>query len=139
MNVPVTNGSLVVATPANARRDPLTPNGSHNVGKWEEWERIRFLQGLRRYGRGKWSKIGEGIPTRTTIQVKTHAQVVLGRMDKGENVFAELDHLVSLEARTCIDKTAVSDNILSPTVSNLNLNSEEVDAANTLFNMRKCD
>jgi hypothetical protein len=60
-------------------------------------------------------------------------------MDKGENVFAELEHLVSLEARTCIDKTAVSDNFLSPSVSNLNLNSEEVDAANTLFNMRKCE
>ena len=62
---PVANESLlVIATPADARRDPLTPNGFHNVGKWQDFERIKFLQGLRRYGRGKWSKIGEGISTR---------------------------------------------------------------------------
>lgn len=28
---------------------------------------------------------------RTTVQVKTHAQMVLKRMDLGEDVFAELD------------------------------------------------
>lgn len=72
---------------------------------------------------------------RTTIQVKTHAQVILARMDKGENVFAELERL----EQGGDGKSAGSDNFSSPPVSNLNLNSEEVDAANTLFMMRKCD
>lgn len=72
--------------------------------------------------------------------MKTHAQVVLSRMDKGENVFAELEQWEgSIAARTRDDKSAVSDTFSSPPVSNLKLNSEEVDAANTLFMMRKCD
>ena len=35
-----------------------------NVGRWHEWERLAFLRGLRRFGRGKWKKISKLIPTR---------------------------------------------------------------------------
>ena len=41
----------------------LVPNRS-NSGRWEKWERILFLQGLRLHGRGKWTKISEMISTR---------------------------------------------------------------------------
>lgn len=35
-----------------------------NVGRWDHWERLAFLEGLRRYGRGRWKKISDMIPTR---------------------------------------------------------------------------
>ena len=40
-------------------------------------------------GRGKWKEIATMIPTRPTIQVKTHAQQVMKRADLGEDVYAE--------------------------------------------------
>ena len=40
-------------------------------------------------GRGKWKEIATMIPTRSTIQVKTHAQQVMKRADLGEDVYAE--------------------------------------------------
>jgi hypothetical protein len=43
--------------------EPL-PANSGNSGRWEKWERMLFLQGLRRFGRGKWTKISEMISTR---------------------------------------------------------------------------
>jgi hypothetical protein len=34
------------------------------IGRWEKWEQITFLQGLREHGRGHWKIIAERIPTR---------------------------------------------------------------------------
>ena len=43
-------------------------------------------------GRGKWKEIATLIPTRSTIQVKTHAQMVMKRQEMGEDIFSEFDH-----------------------------------------------
>jgi len=37
---------------------------STSIGRWEPWEHLEFLRGLRVHGRGRWKKIGEKIPTR---------------------------------------------------------------------------
>lgn len=37
---------------------------SVKIGRWEKWEQIAFLQGLREHGRGRWKIIAESIPTR---------------------------------------------------------------------------
>ena len=75
--------------------------------------------------------------------MKTHGQVVLKRMEQGENVFDELDrfqryilskrenHGVSTgESATKVEV----DSITKPTT---NLDPEDIEAANTLFVMRK--
>ena len=33
-------------------------------GRWEKREKLAFLQGLRLFGRGKWKRIGDNIPSR---------------------------------------------------------------------------
>ena len=43
-------------------------------------------------GRGKWKEIATLIPTRSTIQVKTHAQMVTKRQEMGEDIFTEFEH-----------------------------------------------
>ncbi|KAG7340172.1 Myb-like DNA-binding protein [Nitzschia inconspicua] len=67
------------------------------IGRWEKWEQIAFLRGLREHGRGHWKTIGKRIPTRTTVQVKTHAQVELKKLDNGFNIFEELDEYLKEE------------------------------------------
>eukprot|EP00574_Skeletonema_japonicum_P009510 CAMPEP_0201734980 /NCGR_PEP_ID=MMETSP0593-20130828/35900_1 /ASSEMBLY_ACC=CAM_ASM_000672 /TAXON_ID=267983 /ORGANISM="Skeletonema japonicum, Strain CCMP2506" /LENGTH=151 /DNA_ID=CAMNT_0048228455 /DNA_START=9 /DNA_END=464 /DNA_ORIENTATION=- len=71
-----------------------TPNGtiklSGKYGRWTPAEKAAFLTGLRRFGRGKWKEIAKLIPSRSTVQVKTHAQMIMRRVDAGEDVFADL-------------------------------------------------
>jgi len=57
------------------------------TGRWTDEESTAFLLGMKKHGPGKWSMIGLNIPTRDTMQVKTHGQTILKRMRKGENVF----------------------------------------------------
>lgn len=46
-------------------------------------------------GRGKWKEIATLIPSRSTVQVKTHAQMVMKRVEAGEDVFEDLRHLTT--------------------------------------------
>ncbi len=50
-------------------------------------------------GRGKWKEIATLIPTRSTIQVKTHAQMVMKRVEAGEDVFAEYEETLAPNSR----------------------------------------
>ena len=52
---------------------------------------MAFLRGLRLYGRGNWKKIATLIPTRGTVQTKTHAQTLMKKYAEGENIFRELE------------------------------------------------
>jgi len=44
------------------------------AGRWTKEEHDLFLKGLELYGR-EWKKIAAIIPTRTVVQIRTHAQV----------------------------------------------------------------
>ncbi|GMI49065.1 hypothetical protein TrCOL_g9978 [Triparma columacea] len=62
-------------------------------GRWTFAEQVVFLQGLRTYGKGNWKQIGRDIPTRSLIQIKSHAQKVLKKIDAGEDLYRMLDNL----------------------------------------------
>jgi hypothetical protein len=66
-------------------------------GRWQVEECVAFLQGFRMYGKGKWKAIAKLIPDRTTIQVKTHAQTVLKKIEAGEDVFSILEEHQEVE------------------------------------------
>lgn len=64
-------------------------------------------------GRGKWKEIASMIPSRSTIQVKTHAQMVMKRVEAGEDIFDELRDLEpdqSSLAENCHDQGSCSMN-----------------------------
>ena len=46
---------------------------SHNTGRWTEAEHYAFLQGVEQHGKNC-NKIAAMIPSRTILQVRTHAQ-----------------------------------------------------------------
>ena len=53
-------------------------------GRWTDDEERLFAEGFSRCGWGEWNAIAKMIPTRTNIQVKTHAQKVLRKQHKEE-------------------------------------------------------
>ena len=46
---------------------------NEKIGRWTEEEHNRFLRGLELYGK-KWTKVADVVGTRTTVQVRSHAQ-----------------------------------------------------------------
>lgn len=65
-----------------ARRPEPEPTGTLETGRWSSAEHQRFLEGLNLYGRRKWQKIAELVGTRTTIQVRSHAQKYFKKIRK---------------------------------------------------------
>jgi Myb-like DNA-binding domain len=63
-----TPSSITKIIPSKKRRSTVTsskkPPKRPKIGRWEKWEQIAFLQGLREHGRGHWKTIAESIPTR---------------------------------------------------------------------------
>ncbi|KAL7496200.1 hypothetical protein ACHAWT_009953 [Skeletonema menzelii] len=95
-NVP-TKSAAVIRKNAQTKSQLTVPpisNGtiklSGKYGRWTPAEKAAFLTGLRRFGRGKWKEIAKLIPSRSTVQVKTHAQMIMRRVDAGEDVYADL-------------------------------------------------
>lgn len=90
-------------------------------GRWQREESITFLKGLRLHGKGKWKEIAKSIPTRTTVQVKTHAQMILKKMDAGEDVFRILEDQIGVKKypsiRNCKNEEATSSSTSRSTTS----------------------
>lgn len=57
---------------------------SLETGRWTESEHQRFLQGLNLFGR-KWTKVAEVVGTRSTSQVRSHAQKYFAKLGKVRN------------------------------------------------------
>jgi SHAQKYF class myb-like DNA-binding protein len=53
-----------------------------SAGRWSNEEHDRFLRGLDIYGK-KWTKVAEVVGTRSTVQVRSHAQKYFQKMVKG--------------------------------------------------------
>lgn len=57
-----------------AKKDP---------GRWSAEEHMLFLQGLQIHGKS-WKKISEIVKTRTVVQIRTHAQKYLIKLEKAK-------------------------------------------------------
>eukprot|EP00527_Entomoneis_sp_CCMP2396_P001581 CAMPEP_0198145372 /NCGR_PEP_ID=MMETSP1443-20131203/23040_1 /TAXON_ID=186043 /ORGANISM="Entomoneis sp., Strain CCMP2396" /LENGTH=187 /DNA_ID=CAMNT_0043809001 /DNA_START=71 /DNA_END=634 /DNA_ORIENTATION=+ len=93
-NLQIGGGSARDAThkkPSDTNEQTSKPKGPvKRSGRWTLDEKILFLYGLRRFGKGRWKKISIYLPDRSLVQIKSHAQKVLKRLDAGENVFRRL-------------------------------------------------
>lgn len=107
------------------------------TGRWERWERQAFLEGLRKYGQGKWKKISKLIPTRTPIQVKTHAQVILKKIATGAQVFEYLESGNDLTEKSLTpeDDEENWSNLVPSKTLHMTPNEKDVVAANILADL----
>lgn len=71
------------------RYSPYASPRSTNSGRWSLEEHQLFLDGVNLYGRS-WKKIADLIPTRSSIQVRTHAQKHFQRLERQKECDASL-------------------------------------------------
>ena len=56
-------------------------SGKGISGRWTVLEHDMFVEGLRRFGRC-WRSIAELVPTRSVVQIRTHAQKFFMKLEK---------------------------------------------------------
>ncbi|CAH0517089.1 unnamed protein product [Peronospora belbahrii] len=77
---------------AKLKPSALSSNAIHrkgqtgmNGGRWTEQEHQRFLAGLRLYGR-EWKKVAGKIKTRTSAQIRSHAQKYFAKLARDDEL-----------------------------------------------------
>mmetsp|Transcript_28370 Transcript_28370/g.61764 ORF Transcript_28370/g.61764 Transcript_28370/m.61764 type:complete len:503 (+) Transcript_28370:102-1610(+) len=68
---------------------------SGTAGRWSREEHEQFLEGLKIYGR-EWKKVAKRIPTRTSAQIRSHAQKYFAKLAREE------------QARVALTATAIA-------------------------------
>jgi len=76
--------SICVWRHCSQKQERITKFHLHSLSHRPRYPRHSVIS-----GRGKWKEIATLIPTRSTVQVKTHAQMIMKRVEAGDDVFAE--------------------------------------------------
>lgn len=66
---------------SSGKRKGRKPSASSSSGRWTDAEHAAFLHGLATYGR-EWKKVAHHIPTRTSAQVRSHAQKYFSKLQR---------------------------------------------------------
>jgi len=74
-------------------------DNSSSTGRWTDEEHEAFLQGLRAHGRN-WKQVATFIPSRTIVQIRTHAQKYFAKLTKAGIPFDEHGSLESISSGT---------------------------------------
>ena len=63
----------------------FSPKPSQSSGRWTHGEHQAFLVGLKECGR-EWKKVASRIPTRTSAQIRSHAQKYFAKLQRDQNI-----------------------------------------------------
>jgi len=74
------------STPKRSRAGK-NPSSDQSSGRWTNKEHEAFLVGLKEYGR-EWKKVAHQIPTRTSAQIRSHAQKYFAKITRDEEQHA---------------------------------------------------
>ena len=80
------NSSKPKTTKSPAKQQPKKSSSS---GRWSREEHKAFLEGLKIYGR-EWKKVAHNIPTRTSAQIRSHAQKYFAKLARDEQQQANM-------------------------------------------------
>lgn len=87
-------------------------------GRWTREEHEAFLEGLEIYGR-EWKKVAQRIPTRTSAQIRSHAQKYFAKLSKDEqsrtslvNVQEDRNATVNPDRGEKVEDEEVKDNVV---------------------------
>mmetsp|Transcript_15410 Transcript_15410/g.50399 ORF Transcript_15410/g.50399 Transcript_15410/m.50399 type:complete len:334 (-) Transcript_15410:1859-2860(-) len=77
------SSSLLVSNKSKKKRsrDDEERPANEKTGRWTDDEHTRFLHGLELFGK-KWTKVADIVGSRTTVQVRSHAQKYFQKIEK---------------------------------------------------------
>ena len=117
------DGDVVDTTPSGATKQQVTSKkrisknkcasadeSRYATGRWTDSEHQAFLRGLHIYGR-EWKKVASHIPTRTSAQVRSHAQKYFYKAQREKNASAA--HNMDSGALQRLASAAIGDRALS--------------------------
>lgn len=76
------------ASSSSKRKRPIKMKAGQTLGRWTPEEHEAFLQGLKVFGR-EWKKVAERIPTRTSAQIRSHAQKYFAKIEREETIMMQ--------------------------------------------------
>uniref|UniRef100_K3WLW5 Uncharacterized protein n=1 Tax=Globisporangium ultimum (strain ATCC 200006 / CBS 805.95 / DAOM BR144) TaxID=431595 RepID=K3WLW5_GLOUD len=74
-----------VSNMSKPKIEKIKPQMGMNGGRWTEQEHQSFLAGLRLYGR-EWKKVASKIKTRTSAQIRSHAQKYFAKLARDDEI-----------------------------------------------------
>ena len=86
------NGTFDDSTAELTTNASLSYSRSGTTGRWTAQEHQAFVRGLSLYGR-EWKRVALDIPTRTSAQVRSHAQKYLSKMEKQLSLVHDTDNV----------------------------------------------
>ena len=94
----MTTDTLIISEMKNIKKEHFlekkskdnkkTNNNNHSDGRWNLEEHIRFIKGCLLYG-NDWKKIEKYVKTRTSTQIRSHAQKFLIKLKKKYDIYDE--------------------------------------------------
>ena len=76
------------ASKGGRRKRSLKLSDDQTAGRWTPEEHQDFLEGLKIFGR-EWKKVAEKIPTRTSAQIRSHAQKYFAKIARDETIILQ--------------------------------------------------
>eukprot|EP00548_Thalassiothrix_antarctica_P007662 CAMPEP_0194150242 /NCGR_PEP_ID=MMETSP0152-20130528/42246_1 /TAXON_ID=1049557 /ORGANISM="Thalassiothrix antarctica, Strain L6-D1" /LENGTH=437 /DNA_ID=CAMNT_0038853037 /DNA_START=27 /DNA_END=1340 /DNA_ORIENTATION=- len=89
------NDSNEIFLKKGRRKRSLKSKPGQSAGRWTPEEHQEFLEGLKIFGR-EWKKVAERIPTRTSAQIRSHAQKYFAKLAREENMMLQDQHAASI-------------------------------------------
>jgi SHAQKYF class myb-like DNA-binding protein len=78
----------VTSSKGGSRKRRDKSRGDQTAGRWTPEEHQDFLEGLKIFGR-EWKKVAERIPTRTSAQIRSHAQKYFAKLARDESTLIQ--------------------------------------------------
>ena len=113
-----------IALPSTSQQSKKTSSSSSSSsGRWSRSEHEAFLDGLKIYGR-EWKKVAKKIPTRTSAQIRSHAQKYFAKLARDEqhyqaSVWFNSSHVGSNSINCSTDTNSHDIRSLSSTAASL--------------------
>lgn len=98
------------------KRTPQRKAGQ-TAGRWTNQEHYAFLDGLKEFGR-EWKKVATSIPTRTSAQIRSHAQKYFAKLQRDQETIMNLNSYATSGNQNGMMERPPPQQPLTPSVQN---------------------
>jgi len=78
-----------IANLNSKRRKKKFLDSKYKYGRWTDSEHHQFIRAMLKLGKNNWKKLEEEIPTRSSVQIRSHGQKFLEKLLKKYNILSK--------------------------------------------------